>query len=128
MDAFFLLRFPFPSFVLLLLLRVLSISESLLKRIQNEPLPESLPLDLSDGYEADLSLFSRDLLFLNVGFGFFCQMTRDEARAFLPGKLELLRRLLKRRDAKIQTINRHLATTERVIRELKSLSSSTMNK
>jgi prefoldin subunit 5 len=92
----------------------------LLKELECKPVPQSLPLDLGDGFEVDFQPFKEDSLLISVGFGFFCEMTRGEACAFLPRKREQLKRLLGRREAKIQVIRKHLETTERVINELES--------
>ncbi len=77
-------------------------------------------MDLGDGYEADLEGLEGDNLLISVGFGFFCAMSREEARAFIPRKLGQLKRLLGRRELKLQSIKKHLDTTDRVIKELES--------
>lgn len=78
-------------------------------------------LDLGAGYSSDLEVVDQEHAFVAVGFGFYCQMNKQEMEAFLPAKEAQLQKRIAHFEAKKRAVKKHLDTTERVIKELESL-------
>ena len=81
----------------------------------------NLNLDLGHGYSCDLQITDRNHHFVAVGFGFYCQMSKEEMDAFLPAKEAQLKKRIGYFQSKVRSVKKHLDTTERVIKELESL-------
>lgn len=80
--------------------------------------PIKIELDLGAGYSADFEVFDRDFVLVAIGFGFYCQMTWQEAEKFCEAKIRLLAKKRSRMSIKIEKIEEHLKLTNEIISEL----------
>lgn len=94
-----------------------------LKNIDTNPFKTKVDLGCSFFVEAEVPDVSK--VFVAVGFGFFLELTREEAISFIPKKVELLKERLKQLEDTSANIEADIKTMLGILADLQNLSVGT---